>query len=78
MSQPLPSFGVEPEQMRTPCLIVKVLLATVAAVTAAYYAVASVNDGGLMATNLIAADINCMQATPGFAIFLFLSHWSGA
>ena len=57
MLQPFPSFGVEPEQMRTPYLILKVLLVTAAAVTAAYYAIASVNVSGLMSTNFCAADV---------------------
>jgi len=57
MLQPFPSLGVELQQMRTPCLILKVLLVTAAAVTAAYYAIASVNVSGLMSTNFSAADV---------------------
>jgi hypothetical protein len=57
MLQPFPNPGVEPQQMRTPCLILKVLLVTVAEVTAAYFAIASVNVSGLVSTNFSAADV---------------------
>jgi hypothetical protein len=43
--------------MRTSCLIVKFLFVTVTALTAAYYAIASVNVSGLMSTDFSAVDV---------------------
>jgi hypothetical protein len=43
--------------MRMPLLILKVLLVTVVAVAAAWYAITSVNISGLIATNFTAAEV---------------------